>query len=678
MKQSTMVISLAIALLSPCITCKEAHSAEPGSAVMKQAPLESGDGILTVVPSNKQAIPHRIAAISANGRYEATISSEQTEHIVVSEFDTGKVLLEGNPTYVRSAAISPDGRWLYVSSTGLGGQLWHIPTKTVVAADRSWPVYARDIQFSPDSARLAIADNNTIVVLDSKMGRMIGQFQIGEGRNAPYANRLVFSPDGRKLFAFVGNGDIYRLDADTLQPIGEPWLGIGVFNMAFSADSRRFAATRRLHNTMQVVVIGAVSGLLLSSPASVHGNDDQLQAVTFTPDGRFLLTASMRGMVTLWESATGEMIAQKSLSQPYLVNLRFDRDAKRLYSLEHGISWDISIRPTVSQRRDASGLTAQVVLPTGSNYRNIAEAEIATESAVFHPGSGLLIIGGGSKLNFIDGDKIRSTAIDIEPDPNPQSNVSQASVSTVAISRDGRRATAGPDYAAIGVYDVTTGKLVSIVSDSVEYANMYGRSHTFLPDGKLVVPWLHGIRIVDAEKGTTLRRIESKLDGIVSVLAAGTSKPWLAVGSSKGSLQLIRTDTSRFARVIDHIHKGAILTVAFSPDDQTIATGGADGSIRLFETQTGNPIGTTWAAHVDGVTALSFSSNGKYVASGSTDGTVRVWNVTTGKPVTYALVGHAEPVLAVMFDKSTGQLLSFGHDSILRRWNVPTSNTHTQ
>lgn len=667
MKPRIVWMSLFAVLLIPRL----AHSAESGNTVVK--PTSPTTEILTVVPTNMQiGSKGWVSAISADNRYAAIAYEAATgspERVVVTELATGKLLLDEKfPNHIISIAISPGAQWLAVNDSGniynTKSQLLHIPTRRIAAL----PFNVRDMKFSPDGTHLAIGDMASgVVVLDCKSGRNIGQFQVGNIRNGPWVNRLTFSPDGKKLFADVGNGDIYRLNADTLQQLGDAWLGMGAYQIAFSPDSRRLAVARKFHDSVQIVMLDAETGILLNSPASVRG-DDQIQAMTFTPDGHYLFTISEKGIVALWDGTIGEMVGQKNLSQPYLVYPHFSQDAKHLYAFEVGKSWDISIATVAPQQpRGTPRATAQVALPTRSNFEKF---DATLESAVFNSDSGLLVIGAWWNLIFVKGKETWPSNEVIKP--AREQGEGPTAIVSVAISRDGRRATAAPDYAAMVVCDVATGNLVSLVSDSVEYSHEYGRPHTFMPDGTLAIPWKHGIRIVDAAKGSTLRRLKYQFDGNISVVAAGTTKPWLAVGTSNGSLFLARTDTSNAPVVMQQIHKGAVTTAVFSPHDSLVAAGGADGNIRLFETATGNPASAVWAAHADAVTSISFSSDGKYLASGSADGTVRVWNVSTGQPVTYALAGHSEPVLAVMFDASTGQLSSVGHDSILRRWTIPT------
>jgi WD40 repeat protein len=84
-------------------------------------------------------------------------------------------------------------------------------------------------------------------------------------------------------------------------------------------------------------------------------------------------------------------------------------------------------------------------------------------------------------------------------------------------------------------------------------------------------------------------------------------------------------------------HRGAIWSLAVSPDGKVVASGGAarvsgwtggdDLTIHLWEVPTGREL-ARWHAHDGGVTALVFSRDGQTLFSGGGDGSLKVWDLS--------------------------------------------------
>lgn len=72
-------------------------------------------------------------------------------------------------------------------------------------------------------------------------------------------------------------------------------------------------------------------------------------------------------------------------------------------------------------------------------------------------------------------------------------------------------------------------------------------------------------------------------------------------------------------------HKGAITSVAFSPDGKLLLTGSRDGTARIWNSQTGRQL-RILSDHQEGTRQAAFLPGGKRVLTAAGDGRIRVWD----------------------------------------------------
>jgi len=79
-------------------------------------------------------------------------------------------------------------------------------------------------------------------------------------------------------------------------------------------------------------------------------------------------------------------------------------------------------------------------------------------------------------------------------------------------------------------------------------------------------------------------------------------------------------------------HTGNIYSVMFSPDGSKLVSASGDWTIRLWDTQTGQCIGKPLQGHNNIIWSVAFSPDGQLIASGSLDKTVRIWCIQGKQP----------------------------------------------
>lgn len=145
---------------------------------------------------------------------------------------------------------------------------------------------------------------------------------------------------------------------------------LGAFALTVSPDGSAFAAIREeLAVTVRDMMNGDELFELLPEPAATA--IDITTAVTFTPDGRFLISGDAIGSVQIWEAASGRLVATMPGSHVGAVeDLALDASGRFLLSVgsftaEPALVWDVASARAVSAPAPEVGLTAAALRPDG-------------------------------------------------------------------------------------------------------------------------------------------------------------------------------------------------------------------------------------------------------------------------------------------------------------------------
>ncbi|WP_344613107.1 Hsp70 family protein [Dactylosporangium salmoneum] len=167
-------------------------------------------------------------------------------------------------------------------------------------------------------------------------------------------------------------------------------------------------------------------------------------------------------------------------------------------------------------------------------------------------------------------------------------------------------------------------------------------------------------------------RFEPPAAGPTATKSSGNAPTSPLASAAASAVVTPTSNLTRLATLTDH--KGAVESVAFSPDGKTMATAGDDNTVMVWNVaDPAAPVRiATLTEHKDTVAAVAFSRDGKNMATASFDGTVMVWNM--GNPAAPAhiatLTDHVHWVYSVAFSSDGKTMATAGGDFSVMVWKM--------
>ncbi|MFF9041582.1 hypothetical protein ACF090_39645 [Streptomyces sp. NPDC014892] len=347
----------------------------------------------------------------------------------------------------------------------------------------------------------------------------------------------------------------------------------------------------------------------LATPLLGHGGAVYL--TSFSPDGKYLATASYDRSVRLWDVA--DPSRAKALGRP----------------LTGHTSW----------------VSSAVFAPDGRTLASAGDDGTIRMWDVRDPRAPRAL---GAPLEGHDG-----------------------TIFLIAFGPDGRTLASVGEDRTVRLWDVSDPAHVTELGAPLTGHSAPVRAVAFGPDGKTLATGGddNTIRLWDVADPRAPRAVGPVLKGhtsLVHSLAFSPDGRTLASGSSDNTVRLWDVAEPRRARALGAPltgHTGPIWSVAFSPDGSTLAAASADSTASLwnvadpaYPSQVGEPL----AGASGEMFALGFSPDGRTLATGSGDSKVRLWSVPTSD-----MVGRNG-----VFRPDGRVLATAGRDGRIRLWNV--------
>ncbi|WP_437570130.1 nSTAND1 domain-containing NTPase [Sorangium sp. So ce542] len=310
-------------------------------------------------PEGESLIP----ALDAGGKRFLTES--KSDHVVkVRNMDGsgGPILLRGHTHHIHDAAFSPDGRRIVTASWDGTARVWNADGSGEPIVLRGHEGMVMSARFSPDGRRVVTVSLNMNVV-DGKLsdGKLSdvklsdvklfeGKVRVfsADGHGAPIVFKqrwraelsaqglpsaqitfAAFMPDGQRILATSGDGNVFILRPDDLRDALVLDVHDGPINAAaFSPDGRRIV-TASLDGTARIWNADG-SG----EPIVLRGHGDDVMSAVFSSDGRRVVTASWDGTARIWNAdGSGDAVILRAPNREQLSFAQFSPDGQRVVAM---------------------------------------------------------------------------------------------------------------------------------------------------------------------------------------------------------------------------------------------------------------------------------------------------------------------------------------------------------
>ncbi|MEG4070381.1 CHAT domain-containing protein [Microcoleus sp. Pol11C2] len=429
---------------------------------------------------------------------------------------------------------------------------------------------------------------------------------------------------------------------------------------------------------VELSLLNTVSNV--AAPNTLGGHTERVSAISFSPNGKLLATASSDHTVKLWDTSTGKEIHTLSGHTDSVNAVRFSPNGKLLATASDDKTvklWDTS---TGKQINTLSGHTASVYLVSFSpNGKLLVTGNSENTVKLWDTSTGKQIktlsghTDGVNDVSFSPNGKLLAAASSDKTvklwDTSTGQKIKTLSVHTdwvwaVSFSPDGKLLATRSDDKTVKLWDTSTGKEIKTLSGHTDGVNDF----SFSPNGKLLAIGADDktVKLWDTSTGKQINTLSGHTDGVNDVSFSPNGK-LLATVSRDKTVKLWDTSTGKEIKTLSG-HTELVWDASFSPNGKLLATRSDDKAVKLWDTSTGKEI-KTLSGHTDSIRVISFSPNGKLLATASRDKTVKLWDTSTGKEIK-TLSGPTDSLSAVSPD---GKRLTTGsHDKTVKLWDTST------
>jgi WD40 repeat protein len=566
------------------------------------------------------------------------------------------------PGSVYSIAFSPDGHFALSGNDDRTLRLWEIESGICLRVFKGHSGPVKSAAFFPDGCFALSCDWKTLRLWDVESGECLRVFK----GHSDWITSVAISPDGSCALSGseyaplrlwdIESGECLRVFDGRSHDVEGYNCRICFVSVSFSPDGR-FVLSGSKDDTLRLWEVA--SG---ECQRVFKGHSEDITSVAFSPDGLCALSGSEDNTMRLWNISSGECQRVFKGHSKDITSVAFSPDG----SFALSGSEDDTLRLWDAERGECLRVFE-------GHSHDVADYDFGNRfvSVAFSP-DGRYALSGVKDGTIRLWDVESGNCLRVFEEHS-------AWVNSVAISPDGRFALSGSADNIMRLWDISSGKslraFMGHVCDTESEDSFSGRHFTtiaFSPDGRFALSdsWKCTLQLWDVTNGQFMRVFEGSSSWGCTVAFSPDGHFALSGGYDR-NLQLWDVASGKSLRVFKG-HPYRATSVAFSPDGRYALSGGDDSAFRLWDISSDDCL-RVFKGHLGCITSVVFSPDGRFVLSGSQDETLRLWDISSGDCLR-VFEGHSGWITTVVISPDGRFVLSGSWDKTLRLWDISSGD----
>ncbi|XP_037719903.1 actin-interacting protein 1 [Drosophila subpulchrella] len=489
---------------------------------------------------------------------------------------------------------------------------------------------------------------------------------------SPDNQRIVAVGEGRERF-----GHVFMSETGT--SVGE------ISGQSKSINSADFRPARpfRIVTGSEDNTVAVFEGPPFKFKMTKQDHSRFVQAVRYSPDGKFFASAGFDGKVFLYDGTSSELVGEfgSPAHKGGVYALAWKPDGSQLLTCSGDKTcrlWTVESRELVSEFVMGTTVDDQQVscLWQGENLITVSLSGVITYLNVADPSKPLRVVKGHNKPITVLGLSDDRSTIYTGSHDGVVTNWNSGSGTNDRITGTGHGNQIN-GIAAWGDFVYTCG-----IDDSLRQFSVEGNSYTDYvvklncqPRG-LAILRNENIIALACIKELTLVQDQKKIFSLpikyeASSIAVNADTSDVAVGGDDQKLHIYSLKGGVLEPKVELDHLGAVTDVSYSPDLKYLVACDAHRKVVLYSVEEYKPAhNKEWGFHSARVNTVAWSPNSLLVASGSLDTTIIIWSVAN--PAKHTIIKNAHPqsqiTRLVWLDNNT--VISTGQDCNTKVWHV--------